>query len=213
MSKVLLEDELAHAAGTAPYDGQNTRDGEKVSHNEPQVPSPELVSTTAGLDSTAESMAHPKTAEPAGPQGIEAVKAAQGKADQPSTDCGPVAGVPTQVEDDSAIPSRAGTPAAPGVIQPGMAKLLQADSCSATSDRISATDGVSELDDTGSRSAEDEPGDSGSVSSDSTLDCTSTPVAIGQDPFATSTHALATQKGPEFQYCSLAKSLLHEDSR
>ena len=214
MSKVLLEDQLTHAAGKAPYDGHGTCDGEKVSHTQPEVPPTDVVSMAAALDSIAERVAPPDGAKIAAPQGTEDVKPAHGKADQPSTDCGPVVGVPAQVEDDLAIPSRAGMPAAVGVIQVEAIELLQAASSSAALDNFSAPDGVSEPGDTGSGSTEDETADGASVSSDSTLDCTSTPVAIGHDPFAKSRHALVKdEEGLKFQYGSLAKSLLHEDSR
>ena len=70
-------------------------------------------------------------------------------------------------------------------------------------------------DDTASGSAAaDERDDAESVSSDSSLDCTSTPIAIGQDPFAGPRHANAQhEKGPQFQYGESAQALIDEDSR
>lgn len=70
-------------------------------------------------------------------------------------------------------------------------------------------------DDTASgAAAADEREKAESVFSDSSLDCTSTPIAIGHDPFAGPRHANAQhEKGPQFQYGELAKALIDEHSR
>lgn len=60
----------------------------------------------------------------------------------------------------------------------------------------------------------DEEEFAGSISSGSSLECTSTPVAIGHDPFASARHeSMEQEAAPVFQYGSLAETLLDVDSR
>ena len=216
MSKLHLEDQLAHAASIAPCNGHGKSDGEEVSHIQPEVPPTESVSKLADLDSEIGTAAEAPGAAATKKQGAPGEKGAQAGAPQPSTGCDTAVEVTSQLEDSSADPSSAALPAAASEMahtQP--LELLQAASSSGAPPSPSLPDGdTEELGETGGGSAEDEGNDNASVSSDGTLDCTSTPVAIGHDPFAGFRRTGVTHaEGPKFQYGSLVNSLLTEDSR
>lgn len=60
----------------------------------------------------------------------------------------------------------------------------------------------------------DEEDGAGSLSSNSSLECMSTSVPIGHDPFAWHRHGRGQNEAvPQFQYSSLASATLAEDSR
>ena len=213
MSKVPSQDQLMHATKPTPCDGHGTCDAEEVSHTQPEVQSSEVVSEGAALKSKTASESLDEAAA-AAPQSTADGKPAQEEADGPSPACDTTADIPEQLEDDPA--SKASwSAAAAEVAASGSASLLQEASSNAPAQNLIVTDrDAHALGDVRSGPAQDEQDESASVSSDTTLDCTSTPVAIGHDPFAGSRDATAKhEEGPEFQYGSLAKSLLNEDSR
>ncbi len=216
MSKLRLKDQLTHAASIAPCNGHGKSDNEEVSHIQPEVPPTESVSKLADLDSELGTAAEAPESAATEEQGATGGKSAQDGADEPSTGCDTAVEVPPQREDGPADPSSAATPAAaPELVPAQPLELLKAASSRATSQSLSQIAGdIEEPGETGGGSAADEGNDNASVSSDGTLDCTSTPVAIGHDPFAGFRHLGAQHaEGPRFQYSSLANSLLTEDSR
>ena len=216
MSKLRLEDQLTHAASVAPCNGHGKSDGEEVLHIQPEVPPTEIVSKAAALKSRTETVTDLSEAAAAAAQGTAVEKPAQEEASQPFTGCEKAVGVSAQLADDPADPRSAPmSAAAPGLEDAVPTELLQAASSSGAPHCPSLTDADTEKPgETGGGSAEDEADDNASVSSDGTLDCTSTPVAIGQDPFAGFRQRSAKHvEGPSFQYGSFAKSLLNEDSR
>lgn len=215
VSKAHLQDQLQNSATLPSCNGDGKFDDADVPHTQPEVPPAEGVSKTAALASPEEMSAYPDGAAAAALQGTADNKSAQEEADQPRTDCATIAGVPAHLEDVLAVPSKATRPAAAtDLAAPGTAKPRQAVRSNATANSLNETDGDLEPGAAGSGSAGDETEDGASDLSDSGLDCTSTPVAIGLDPFAGFRHATAKHgEGPQFQYGSLAKSLGDEDSR
>ena len=214
VAKFPPQDQLMHATKSTPCDGHGTCDAEEVSHTHPEVQSSEVVSKGTALKSKISSSKYLNEAAAATPQSTADEKPAQEEADGPSSARDTMVDTPEHLEDDSA--SKVSLSAAAAEMPAtGSASLLQEASGNAPAQSPNVTDrDAHDPGDIRTGSAQEERDESASVSSDTTLDCTSTPVAIGHDPFAGSKDATAKhEEGPKFQYGSLAKSLLDEDSR